>query len=179
MLVRRAREPLAILAARRVGDEPEHRPALCFPFANGMLQPVAVAPRDYHGRAVLGQPRPDLGADPAASAGDDRDLAVERALHRLASVPPPTAPSTRSRPAGSSIECPPAPSTMRRSRPESTRPAPTSTNAVAPSAASRSTHSVHRTGLATWRIRKGRTSAALRVTPASTLRTTGTAGSAT
>src|SRR5207244_4280383 len=40
-------------------------------------------------------------------------------------------------------------------------------------------HSVHRTGLATWRRRNGRTSSALRVTPASTSRTTGTLGSVT
>jgi len=37
MLLRRADEPLAILAARRVGDDTEHRPALRFPFANGAL----------------------------------------------------------------------------------------------------------------------------------------------
>ena len=60
-----------------------------------------------------------------------------------------------------------------------TRPGPTSTKAVAPSAASRPTHSVHRTGLATWRTRNGRTSAAVRVTPASAFRTTGIFGSAT
>ena len=60
MLLRRAHEPLAVLAARRVGDDAEHGPALRFPFANGLLQPLAVASRDYHGRAVLGQSRTDL-----------------------------------------------------------------------------------------------------------------------
>src|SRR5262249_30583526 len=176
----RLHEPLAALAARRVGDDAEHRAALRFPFTNSLLQPLAVASRDYHGRAVLSQSRADLGADAAAAAGDDRDLAVERALHeRDSASPPATALSAFSRPAGSSIDWPRAPLTMRRSNPESTRPGPTSTKAVAPSAASFWTHSVQRTGLATCRRRNGRTSAALRVTPASTLRTTGTVGSAT
>ena len=64
--------------------------------------------------------------------------AVERALHeRDSAAPPATAVSAFSRPAGSSIDCPRAPLTMRRSNPESTRPGPTSTKAVAPSDASR------------------------------------------
>src|SRR5207244_630687 len=49
----------------------------------------------------------------------------------------------------------------------------------APPGASRCAHSAHRTGLATWRERKGRTSSAVRLTPASTFRTTGTVGSVT
>src|SRR5262249_13681631 len=174
----RAHEPFAILTARRVGDDTEHRPALRFPFANSMLQAIAVATRDYHGRAVLGQPRPHLGGDPAAAAGADRDLPVEGALHDLDSPPPATAASAFSSPAGSSIECPRAPLTMRRSNPESTRPGPTSTKAVAPSAANRWTHSVQRTGLATCRRRKSRTSPPFRAPPPPTLPTMATVASA-
>src|SRR5438552_9011471 len=48
-----------------------------FQVAHRTLKTVRVAPRDYHGRAVFGQPRSDLRADPTATAGDDRHLAVE------------------------------------------------------------------------------------------------------
>ncbi len=61
----------------------------------------------------------------------------------------------------------------------STRPDPTSTNAVAPSRTMRWTHSAHLTGLATCRTRKGTTSAAAVVSPASTFLTTGIFGAPT
>src|SRR3989441_2406136 len=175
LLPRRAHEAIAVVTARRVGDDAERRAPLRFKIFHHALQTVAVAPRDYHGRAVLGQPRADGRADPAPAAGDDRDLAVERALHE----PPATAASARSTPAGSSTDWPRAPLTMRRSSPVSTRPGPTSTYAVAPSPASRWTQSAQRTGLATCFSRKGRTSSARRVTSPSTFRTTGIAGSET
>src|SRR5215475_13441075 len=165
----RVHEPLAVIAARRVGDDAERGGALRFQVSHRALQALGVATRDYHGRAVLGQPRTDLGPDPAATAGDDGHLAVERPLHPrpapgAAAPAPPTAASVLSRPAGSSTEWPRASVMMRRSRPVRTRPGPTSTNVVAPSSASRRTQSVHRTGLATWRSRNGRTSEAARVT---------------
>ena len=61
----------------------------------------------------------------------------------------------------------------------STRPGPTSTYAVVPSRARRSRQSVQRTGLWTCRTRKGLTSSAVVVRPASTLRATGIRGART
>src|SRR5438876_3305526 len=177
-LLGRVDEALGVLADRGVGDDAEDRAALRLQLLRGALEPVRIAARDYHGGAVFGQQRRDRGADSAATTGDDRHTAVEGALrHRRA--PSLSAASVFSSPSGSSTESPRAPSTMRLRSPVSTRPGPTSTNVDAPSAASRLTQSVHRTGLATCLRRRGKTSAAGRVTPASTLRTTGMAGSAT
>src|SRR5437762_3038118 len=133
LLSRRAHEAIAIVTTHHVGDDAERRVSLRFQVLHHPLQSVAVAPRDYHGRAVVGQPRADRGADPAPATGDDRDLALQRTLH----APTPTAARARSTPAGSSTDWPRAPLTMRRTSPLSTRPGSTSTYAVATSPACR------------------------------------------
>ena len=104
-----------------------------------------------------------------------------RALASVRSRGPARRPPRRalSSDAGSSTAWPRAPSSVRLSSPVSTRPGPTSRNPVAPSRARRSTQSVQRTGLATCWTRNGFTSSAVRVTPPSTLRTTGMRGSLT
>src|SRR3989449_512295 len=164
-------QPVGGLAPGRVRHQSRHRRAVAGELLQRDVQPVGVAARDDHAGAVLEHPGGDGEADPARAAGDDRDLAAQ-----IAHLTPATA---LSRPWGSSTAKPRASPTMRRVSAVSTRPGPTSTNAVAPSAARRCTHSVQRTGLATWRRRNGTTSLAARVTPASTLRTTGIAGSLT
>jgi len=70
-----------------------------------------------------------------------------------------------------------APLAIFRTRPLSTVPGPTSTNVVTPSRASRSTDSCQRTVPETWRTRPSRQDEASRTGRASTLLTSGTAGS--
>src|SRR5262249_60689150 len=135
------------------------------------VEPIGIAARDDDARAVLQHPRGDGEADAARAPGDHGHLARE-ANHDIAA-------SALSRPAGSSTATLRASSTIRLVSAVNTRPGPTSTNVVAPSAARRCTHAVQRTGLATWRSKNGTTSAAVRVTEPSTLRTTGIVGSPT
>ena len=69
------------------------------------------------------------------------------------------------------------PGTMRRARPVSTLPGPTSMSVSAPSSTIRCTNSVQCTGDTSWRRSRSRMSAATRTGAASTLATTGTAAS--
>src|SRR6185295_2659133 len=173
-LLGRVHEPIGVLPLRGIGHHAVNRGSARFQLLHRLLEPVGVASRDYHARSVLAEPGGDGGADSPAAARDDGHLALEGARrHVLAS-----ASSARSRPSGSSTESALASGTMRLTNPVSTRPGPTSRKVSAPSAASRSTHAVHCTGLAIWRSRNGTTSPAARVTPASTLRTRGIVGSA-
>ena len=155
-LLRRLDEALAVLALGRVGGDAERRSSERLQFLDGRVQPAGVAPRDYHGGAVLCQQPRDRAPDPAGTAGDDGDATCQRLGPRHA------APPGAQRPPGPCRATPdprPAargrPSSVRLSSPVSTRPGPTSRKASAPSRASRSTQSVQRTGLATWRTRNG------------------------
>src|SRR4030095_9867308 len=113
-----------------------------------------------------------------SAAGHDRDLSGQ-GLGLGHAVPPWTAATAFSSEAGSSTLWPRTPSSVRLSRPVSTRPGPTSRNAVAPSRCNRSVQSVQRTGLATCCTRKGFTSSAVVVRAASTFRTTPMRGALT
>src|SRR5207244_335593 len=168
-------QTVGVFALDGIGHHAVHRSAALFELLGRALHPVGIAARHYHGRSVLCQQGGRRVTDAPAAAGHDRDLAAERGCGHAAA----SAARALSRPAGSSTLTAGTPSAMRLASPVSTRPGPTSTNAVAPSDASPCTHAVQRTGLATWRRRNGTTSAAVRVRPASTLRTTGILGSLT
>src|SRR5689334_3682880 len=170
-LARRLDQPLGILSPGHVGHEARGLRAIVRELLHGEAEPVGIATGDDDARAVPDHPRGDGEADAARAARHQRHL--PRHVTHLSAA------SALSRPAGSSTANPRASSTMRFVSAVKTRPGPTSTNAVAPSAARRCTHSVQRTGLATCRSSNGTTSPAFRVTLASALRTTGMRGSAT
>src|SRR5215470_1764755 len=169
-LARGVHETFGVLATSGVGDEARGRSAVLHELLQRDVQPIGVAAGNDDARTALEHPRRDGEPDAARAPRHDGDLA--RQTHDMPA-------SALSRPAGSSTAKPRASSTMRFVSAVNTRPGPTSTNAVAPSAVRRCTHAVQRTGLATWRSRNGTTSLAVRVTPPSTLRTTGIVGSPT
>ena len=159
VLFRRRHEPVASSRLAASATTPSTAPTLRFPFAHGALQAVGVASRDYHGRAVLGQPRPDLGADPAAAAGDDRDLARRGPSSARSAAPPATADSALSRPAGilDRLSARVDDDAPEQSGQDAARPDLDERRRALRGELLRRT-SVHRTGLATCRKRNGRTS---------------------
>ena len=173
----------AILAARRVGDDTGAPPGPAFPIRERYACSRSPSrPETTTAAPSSRQPRADLGADPAAAAGDDRDLAVERALHarRLGTAAGDSG-QRFLRPAGSSTDCPRArvDDASEQSREHAARPQPrrrrSRPSGGEPLDDTQSTAAGSRPGA-------GGTAARhrpLRVTPASTLRTTGTRGSVT
>ncbi len=154
--------------------------------------PCTAAPRDFqllHAASSRSASRPetttaapcsasqrgDRGADAAAAAGDDGDLAVERGAASRA--PPARREPCRDRP-GPRRTAPRAPSTMRLTRPVSTRPGPDLDERGGalggePLRRTPSTAPGSPPGAGGTAPRRPR----VRVTPASTLRTTGIVGS--
>src|SRR5262249_4313563 len=151
-------EAVGVLAPAHIGNHREHGGAERFELLGGNGEPVRVARRDYHGCAVICQGAGGGEADPAAAARDDGHPTGQGL--RVAPAPPPSdiAATALERLVWSSTGQARLPGSVRLSRPDSTRPGPTSRNTVAPSRASRSTQSVQRTGLATWATRAGLTS---------------------
>src|SRR5262249_22878714 len=117
----------------------------------------------------------DRAADPPGGAGHEPDLPGQDS-HQPSAL---TWSASRvfSSEAGSSTPRTRAPFTIFLTRPARTLPVPASTNVSTPSLASRSTHSCQRTAPETWRTRPSRAAAAVRTGAASTLLTSGNAGS--
>src|SRR2546427_3991762 len=175
-LLGRLDEPLAVFALGLVRHDPQRSATQRLDFLGRRVDTGRVAARDYHGGAVLRQQTGDGEADAAGAAGDDGRAAGQRLAVGHAAAPPASAVVAFSSDSVSSTAWPRAPSMVRLRSPVSTRPGPTSNQEVAPARARASRHSVHRTGLATWRIKNGLTSSARVVALASTLRKTGTRG---
>src|SRR5439155_1101006 len=123
-LLRRVDESVAVLAARRIGDDGGDRDARRFEVLGGALEAVGVAAGNDHGRAGLGQQPGDGGADASTATGDDGHAAGQR---RVAHAVVPAALNALSSPVGSSMATPRAPSTIRLTSALSTRPAASAT----------------------------------------------------
>src|SRR5262250_486236 len=175
-LLGRLHQPIAVFALRLIRGYRQRGAAHGLDLSGGGLEPGRVAARDYHGGAVLRQRASDSEPDAERPARYHHRAVGEGLASRHAAPPPPRDAAAAWRDSGSSTAWPRAPSIVRLSKPVSTRPGPTSSHAVVPSLARVWRQSVHRTGLATWRTRRGLTSSAVVVSPASTLRATGTRG---
>src|SRR4029434_2252133 len=172
------REPPRVVAFRRARRDRQRRAGQRLELLHRRVETRRVAARDYHGARSYCRRACDGEADPAPAAGDDRDLSGQ-GLGLGHAAPPWMAATAFSSEAGSSTLWPRMPSSVRLSRPVSTRPGPTSRNAVAPTRCSRYTQSFQRPGLATCCTRNGFTSSAVVVKPASTFRTTAIRGALT
>ena len=76
------------------GDVRDHTGAAGAERGRGLVDALARARGDHHGRTARQQLLSHRAADPAARTGDDRDLAVQTLRHR-------SSPRVRARPAGS------------------------------------------------------------------------------